>query len=222
MSIDTNMNVNPTPGLGNSGADLINTAGMSKTEQLQNSATMAESINNGSELVASGFVQNQLRIPDLDLQISGSGNNLTVTYNELPVGGNPNDAPLRELTNQKAQEIVTRIRNTLEEGQGAHLTVSDVTVSAGGTAKGFTINVGGKFGWFGGSNDGLREQIQNEFDFQRAQEYASWGRDFQATGATYTPPGGAPIRITPHAMDLLIFQSESYQQSFGPFTRLDQ
>lgn len=158
-----------------------------------------------------------IRMPDANLTESLDGGTVKFTYTPLPVGGNPKDAILRELTNQRSEEILNKIRGDLIREKGSHLNISDVTANAGGTAHGVNMSISGKFLWNQVDRETM-DSVQSRYDYERTKVYVQWALDMRdvnpGKGATYTPPGGQPIHYSEENLNYLIREGGRYLKSF--------
>ena len=181
--------------------------------------------NEENDLIAAGkpgagrqaYPPDVIRMPNANLTQSLDGGTVKFTYTPLPVGGNPRDAVLRELTNQRSEEILNTIRNDLIKEKGSHLNISDVTGNAGGTVNGVNMSISGKFLW----NQVDRETIgnvQDRYDYERTKVYVQWALDMRelnpGKGVTYTPQGGQPIHYSEENLNYLIREGGRYLKSF--------
>lgn len=158
-----------------------------------------------------------IRMPNANLTESLDGGTVKFTYTPLPVGGNPKDAVLRELTNQRSEEILNTIRSDLIREKGSHLNVSDVTANAGGTVHGVNMSLSGKFAWNQVDRETI-DNVQTRYDYERTKVYVQWALDMREVnpgkGATYTPPGGQPIHYSEDNLNYLIREGGRYLKSF--------
>jgi hypothetical protein len=158
-----------------------------------------------------------IRMPNANLTESLDGGTVKFTYTPLPVGGNPKDAVLRELTNQRSEEILNTIRGDLIRDKGSHLNISDVTGNAGGTVHGVNMSISGKFMWNSVDRETM-DDVQTRYDYERTKVYVQWALDMReinpGKGATYTPPGGQPIHYSEENLNYLIREGGRYLKSF--------
>ncbi len=181
--------------------------------------------NEDNDLIAAGksgagrkpLPPDVIRMPNANLTESLDGGTVKFTYTPLPVGGNPKDAVLRELTNQRSEEILNTIRSDLIREKGSHLNVSDVTANAGGTVHGVNMSLSGKFVWNQVDRETI-DNVQTRYDYERTKVYVQWALDMREVnpgkGATYTPPGGQPIHYSEDNLNYLIREGGRYLKSF--------
>jgi hypothetical protein len=143
------------------------------------------------------FNAHNLNVPDIDLLVTPDDKGkVVVSLPRLPETGNPDDIPLRRLTNQHAQELLVKAQNTITTRMPS-VSISDISVqnaTANVSAEGnvvaakvtgqasatasFTISVNSL-------NPEVEKKMQQDFDEQRMALYKDWsGSRINQGGAT--------------------------------------
>jgi hypothetical protein len=137
-------------------------------------------------------------IPNYDLREAYSGNSITFSAPQMPVGGRGSDAVFRELTNQRSEEYLTKIGNALGEKYNSRFSLTEVSMNASP----FGVGVSGKF--FAAPDPEAKKFAQSAFDIYRNLDYSAWAKEgIERGGVSYQVKDGQKIYFSAEDLKLV-------------------